>query len=400
MVFVPQIFFSKDFSMNKRSLRAAALCPALLVLGGCSALGINFTDDKVQYEASNTRANLEVPPDLASVPNENRFEVPARPGVVSANNEMARAELAGDMTQERGAVVQRTVTAKMMRDGSTRWLRVNADAEPLWTVVQDFWPSVGLVLKKQDAKTGYMETEWAENKAKLPQDIIRGTIGKVLDFAYSTGERDQYRCRIERNDDGTSDIFITHRSMVEVVTGAQSETTMWQPGPQDPTMEAEMLQRLALRIDEEFNPDAEPIKNAEAALEMVDVTKREARSDVVKAADGTVQSVVLKEPFDRAWRTMGLLIDRMGFELVDRDRAAGNFMVRYLDPDYEKQVKSERGFFTRVFGSDEAVDAPEYRIHLADEGASTRILVLGADGREDKTGAGKNILTLLAEQLR
>ena len=286
-----------------------------------------------------------------------------------------------------------------MRDGSERWLRVNADAEQLWTVVQDFWPSVGLVIKNQNPKTGYMETEWAENKAKLPQDIIRGTIGKVLDFAYSTGERDQYRCRIERNPDGSSDIFITHRSMVEVVTGSQNDSTMWQPGPADPTMEAEMLQRLALRIDEEFNPEAEPIKKVEAAA-VVDVTKQEARSDLVKAEDGSVEAVMLKEPFDRAWRTVGLLVDRMGFELVDRDRAAGNFMVRYLDPEYEKHVKSERGFFTRVFGSDKAVEAPEYRIHLSDEGASTRILVLGADGAEDKTGAAKNILTLLAEQLR
>ena len=295
--------------------------------------------------------------------------------------------------------MQRTVVAKLMRDGNERWLRVNADAEPLWTVVTDFWPSVGLTIRRQDAKTGYLETEWAENKAKLPQDIIRGTIGKVLDFAYSTGERDQYRCRIERNDDGTSDIFLTHRSMVEVVTGSQSDSTVWQPGPSDPTMEAEMLQRLAIRIDEEFNPDAQPIKKADAAV-VEDITKRESRSDVVKAADSTLEAVVLKEPFDRAWRTTGLLIDRMGFELVDRDRAAGNFIVRYLDPAYEAKVKSERGFFKRVFGSDEAIEAPEYRIHLGDEGSVTRIQVLGADGGADTTGSAGSILTLLAEQLR
>ena len=386
--------------MNKRTLRAAALCPALLVLGGCSALGINFSDDKVQYEASNTRANLEVPPDLAPIPNDNRFEVPARPGVVSANAETARMEAAGEVKAERGAIVQRTVVSKMMRDGASRWLRVNADAEQLWTVVQDFWPSVGLVVRRQDPKTGYMETEWAENKAKLPQDIIRGTIGKVLDFAYSTGERDQYRCRIERNEDGTSDIFITHRSMVEVVTGSQSDSTMWQPGPADPTMEAEMLQRLALRIDSEFNPEAEPAAKAADIVQQQDLTKKEARSDVVKSADGKLEAVVLKEPFDRAWRTVGLVVDRMGFELVDRDRAAGYFAVRYLDPDYEAKVKSERGFFTRVFGSDKAVDVPEYRIRLGDEGSVTRVTVIGGDGNDDKTGVAPNILTLLAEQLR
>ena len=386
--------------MNKRSLRAAALCPALLVLGGCSALGINFSDDKVQYEASNTRANLEVPPDLAPIPNDNRFEVPARPGVVSANAEAARLEAAGEVKADRGEIVQRTVVSKMMRDGASRWLRVNADAEHLWTVVQDFWPSVGLVVRRQDPKTGYMETEWAENKAKLPQDIIRGTIGKVLDFAYSTGERDQYRCRIERNEDGTSDIFITHRSMVEVVTGSQSDSTMWQPGPADPTMEAEMLQRLALRIDSEFNPDSEPAAKAADIVKQEDLTKKEARSDVVKGADGKLEAVVLKEPFDRAWRTVGLVVDRMGFELVDRDRAAGYFAVRYLDPDYEAKVKSERGFFTRVFGSDKAVDVPEYRIRLGDEGSVTRVTVIGGDGNDDKTGVAPNILTLLAEQLR
>ena len=386
--------------MNKRTLRAAALCPALLVLGGCSALGINFSDDKVQYEASNTRANLEVPPDLAPIPNDNRFEVPSRPGVVSANAETARLEAAGEVKAERGAIVQRTVVSKMMRDGASRWLRVNADAEQLWTVVQDFWPSVGLVIRSQDPKTGYMETEWAENKAKLPQDIIRGTIGKVLDFAYSTGERDQYRCRIERNEDGTSDIFITHRSMVEVVTGSQSDSTMWQPGPSDPTMEAEMLQRLALRIDTEFNPDVEPATKASDIVAEQDVTRKEALSDAVKGADGKVEAVVVKEPFDRAWRTVGLVVDRMGFELVDRDRAAGYYVVRYLDPDYEAKVKAERGFFTRVFGSDKAVDVPEYRIRLGDEGNTTRVTVLGADGNEDKTGVAPNILTLLAEQLR
>ena len=386
--------------MTKRSLRAAALCPALLALGGCSVLGINFSDDKVQYEASNTRANLEVPPDLAPIPNDNRFEVPSRPGVVSANAETARLEAAGEVKAERGAIVQRTVVSKMMRDGASRWLRVNADAEQLWTVVQDFWPSVGLVVRSQDPKTGYMETEWAENKAKLPQDIIRGTIGKVLDFAYSTGERDQYRCRIERNEDGTSDIFITHRSMVEVVTGSQSDSTMWQPGPSDPTMEAEMLQRLALRIDTEFNPDVEPATKASDIVAEQDVTRKEALSDAVKGADGKVEAVVVKEPFDRAWRTVGLVVDRMGFELVDRDRAAGYYVVRYLDPDYEAKVKAERGFFTRVFGSDKAVDVPEYRIRLGDEGSTTRETVLGADGNEDKTGVAPNILTLLAEQLR
>ena len=384
--------------MNKRTLRAAALCPALLVLGGCSALGINFTDDKVQYEASNTRANLEVPPDLAPVANENRFEVPSRPGVVSANTEMARAQVAGEATQERGSIVQRTVVAKLMRDGNERWLRVNADAEPLWTVVTDFWPSVGLTIRRQDAKTGYLETEWAENKAKLPQDIIRGTIGKVLDVVYDTGERDQYRARMERNDDGTCDIYITHKQMVEVLKGKQEDSTIWQPGPSDPQLEAEMLTRLAQKLETEFNPAAKP--EEQRALDALAAVKYVPVSEVVKAADGTPEAVVISEPFDRAWRRVGVALDRAGFDITDRDRREGLIMVKYLDPDYEKEAKKAQGFFSNMFGKGSAVDPVPYQIRLTPEGDSTRVTVSGADGKVDTTGVAPRIVNLIGEQTR
>ena len=366
--------------MSMRAFRLAAAAAAIASLSGCTFLGIDFNDDKVQYESSNSRANLEIPPDLTPIQNDNRFQVPARPGVVSANAEAEKARQAADANEPTASkIVPLTVRAKVMKEGTDRWLRVNAAPEQLWAVVQDFWPSVGLVVREQNPKTGYMETEWAENKAKLPQDIIRRTIGKVIDFAYSTGEQDQYRTRMERNDDGTTDIYISHRSMVEVVTGADKESTVWQPGPTDPTMEAEMLQRLALRIDAEFNPNASAEAEAEAQKELAQQ---------------------LTDNFDQAWRRMGLVLDRMGFEQVDRDRTAGWFLVRYLDPAYEAAQKEKRGFFTNLFSSDAVIDAPNYRIHLSGEGAETRVTVQGPDGGEDATGVAPNILGLLAEQLR
>lgn len=390
--------------MSMRAFRLAAAAAAIASLSGCTFLGIDFNDDKVQYESSNSRANLEIPPDLTPIQNDNRFQVPARSGVVSANAEAEKARQAADANAPTASkIVPLTVRAKVMKEGTDRWLRVNAAPEQLWSVVQDFWPSVGLVVREQNPKTGYMETEWAENKAKLPQDIIRRTIGKVIDFAYSTGEQDQYRTRMERNDDGTTDIYISHRSMVEVVTGADKESTVWQPGPTDPTMEAEMLQRLALRIDAEFNPNASAEAEAEAQKELAQQFKVEpvaTRARIENGADGKAAAVVLTDNFDQAWRRMGLVLDRMGFEQVDRDRTAGWFLVRYLDPAYEAAQKEKRGFFTNLFSSDAVIDAPNYRIHLSGEGAETRVTVQGPDGGEDATGVAPNILGLLAEQLR
>ncbi|MDO5532053.1 outer membrane protein assembly factor BamC [Sutterella sp.] len=391
--------------MSQRALRLAAAIAATAAITGCSVLGIDPTSEKVQYESSNSRANLEVPPDLTPIASDDRFQVPARQGVVSANAEAQRQQAAmnAEPSPANASIVPLTVQAKVMKEGASRWLRVNATPEQLWPVVQDFWPSVGLIVREQNPKTGYMETEWAENRAKLPQDIIRRTIGRVIDFAYSTGEQDQYRTRMERNDDGTTDIFVTHRSMVEVVTGAQKESTVWQPGPSDPTMEAEMLQRLALRIDSEFNPDASGEAQAAAQKELaeqLEVAPAVPKATIENGTDGKAAAVVLTDGFDQSWRRVGVVLDRMGFEQIDRDRTAGWFLVRYLDPAYEAAEKEKRGFFANLFSSDSAVEAPQYRIHLGDEGMTTRITVQNAEGGEDETGVAPNILTLLAEQLR
>ncbi len=385
--------------MVKTAMRAAALTSVAAALAGCNVLGVNFSDDKVQYESSTSRAPLEIPPDLTSIPKNDRFTVPTRPQIVSANAEAAKEQMAlaksGDAPSQ---ILPATEVAKVVRDGQIRYVHVNEPAEKVWPVLQDFWATVGLTVKDQDAASGVMQTEWAENKANLPKDIIRGTIGKVLDVVYDTGERDQYRARMERNDDGTCDIYITHKQMVEVLKGKQEDSTIWQPGPSDPQLEAEMLTRLAQKLETEFNPAAKP--EEQKALDAMAAVKYVPVSEVVKGADGTPQAVLISEPFDRAWRRVGVALDRAGFDITDRDRSQGLVMVKYLDPDYEKEVKKERGFFSNMFGKGSAVDPVPYQIRLTPEGESTRVTVSGAEGKADATGVAPKIVNLIGEQTR
>ena len=385
--------------MVKTAMRAAALTSVAAALAGCNVLGVNFSDDKVQYESSTSRAPLEIPPDLTSIPKNDRFTVPTRPQIVSANAEAAKEQMAlaksGDAPSQ---ILPATEVAKVVRDGQIRYVHVNEPAEKVWPVLQDFWATVGLTVKDQDAASGVMQTEWAENKANLPKDIIRGTIGKVLDVVYDTGERDQYRARMERNDDGTCDIYITHKQMVEVLKGKQEDSTIWQPGPSDPQLEAEMLTRLAQKLETEFNPAAKP--EEQKALDAMAAVKYVPVSEVVKGADGTPQAVLISEPFDRAWRRVGVALDRAGFDITDRDRSQGLVMVKYLDPDYEKEVKKERGFFSNMFGKGSAVDPVPYQIRLIPEGESTRVTVSGAEGKADTTGVAPKIVNLIGEQTR
>lgn len=388
----------------KKLVRTSLIMAMPVVLSACSVLGVNFSDDKIQYETSASRAPLEVPPDLNQVPMSDRYAVPSRPQTVLASQQTDSTEATTNVQMT--TILPEGEVAKIVREGNSRWIHVNLTPEQVWPIVQDFWGTVGLSLLRQDASAGIMETNWAENRAKLPQDIIRASLGKVIDLVYSTGERDQYRARLERSATGGTDIFVTHRSMVEVVKsiGGDNETTVWQPGPTDPELEAEMLTRMSQRINMEFDPQAKAVSKSEreeTVKELIESQPVESISELEQNAEGVATSLLVKEDFERAWRRIALAIDRMGFTVEDRDRSRGFFLVRYLDEEYEEKMRSEQGFWSNAFGRSKPVDAPQYVIYLQKLSDShTRVHVLGSDGKADTTGVAPKILSLLSEQTK
>jgi outer membrane protein assembly factor BamC len=402
--------------MRPVALRTVCAVLVPLAAAGCSWTswtGSIFTEEKIQYKAADTsRVPLDVPPDLSQLPREERFAVPERPQAVTASGlaQQGRGPLAGGApgaaaSASAAAVLPGTQIAKVERAGNTRWLAVNLPPEKAWPILVEFWPSVGLTIARQDPNSGTLETNWAENRAKLPQDVIRATLGKVLDSIYSTGEQDMYRARLERGPDGTSEIFVSHRGMIEVYTSADQTQTKWQPRPADPQLEGEMLTRLQARFDEAFKPatargGAAAAGPTVAAAAAAAAAAAPALSEVVKGNDGRPVAVMVNEPFDRAWRRVGQSLDRGGFTVEDRARDRGIYFVRYLDPDYEAKAKDQQGFLTKFFGKERPVDAPQYQVKVVAEGERTRITVSDKDGNVDTTKAADRILTLLADQLR
>ena len=248
-------------------------------------------------------------------------------------------------------------------------------------------------------EAGVMETDWAENRAKIPQDIIRGTIGKVFDSAYSTGERDKFRTRVERNPTGGSDVFITMRSMVEVYDTVDRTNTVWQPQPPDPQMEAEMLGRLLLKLTAKPLPQAASASaptNAAALVTNVPAPPPRARM-LAGAATPTLQ---VDDSFDRAWRRVGIALDRSGFTVEDRDRAQGIYFVRYVDPKTAGQA--EPNFFTKLFtsGKDAAAKPVRYRVTVKTDGKTSLVTVLDGEGLPATGDAGRSIVDMLLNELK
>jgi len=396
--------------MFRKSLPALLVAVAAGLAAGCTWTGSVFSD-KVDYQAARTRSTpLEVPPDLSQLPPDERFKVPERPQTVTASSTAAArpgASAAGASIPAAAAVVPSGSTAHIEREGSQRWLAVNMPPEKAWPILLEFWPSVGLAVEKSDQATGVMETVWAENKAKLPQDLIRRTLGRALGSVYETGEQDKYRARLERTPKDTSEIFISHRGMIEVFTSSQQDRTAWQPRPNDPEMEAEMLQRLLVRFDSTMaKPAATAAKTGAPGTGSAAATAAAASAPpetayIFKNANGRSERLDIDDKFDRAWRRVGLALDRVGFTVEDRDRAKGYYTVRYLDPDYEAKAKDKQGLFTKILGQDKPVQAPQYRVQLTSAGdAGTHVQVFNGEGKPEVSTTGDRILALLQEQLR
>jgi len=351
-----------------------------IALSACSVL----EGEKIDYKSAAKGSTLEVPPDLSQLSRETRYAVPG--GVVSAN-----ALQAGQATQPTGP---QTALAKMgdvriERTGNQRWLVVSRPADKLWEPVREFWLENGFTLALDQSNIGIMETDWAENRAKIPQDIIRSTLGKVLDSLYSTGERDKFRTRLERLPDGSTEIYVSHRGMIEVYNSTAKDSTVCQPRPTDPELEVEFLRRMMVKL----GVPAEAARAATASAPKA--------ASVRIASQGNAPVVQIDEAFERAWRRVGLTLDRTGFTVEDRDRSQGVYFVRYVAPGTDQK---EPGFFGKVlgvFGSSKAATPPlKYRIVVRSQGEATTVSVLNAAGAPETSANASSIVRVLAEDLK
>jgi outer membrane protein assembly factor BamC len=378
------------------AVRVLALSALALSMAACTTI---FESDKVDYKSSKKAPPLDVPPDLTQLQKDNRYAAPEGRGTATASGlqtgtgNLPSAPAAGNVAASSGAAIGPVSTdaVRVERSGDQRWLVVKQTPEQLWPQVRQFWQDAGFTLATESAATGIMETEWAENRSKIPQDILRRSIGRVFDSAYSTGERDKYRTRLERLPDGSTEIYISHRGAEEVLTGAQKETTAWTVRPNDPALEAQFLGRLVARLTGATEPAQEKAAQATVASAAVAPLHAKLLGDRVEVDEG----------FDRAWRRVGLALDRVGFTVEDRDRVQGVYFVRYVDPD----GSNKGGFLSRLFTfgeSEKAKEAQRYRVLVkAEPNASvSTVSVQDNTGKPDTSATATKILSLLNEELK
>lgn len=391
-------------SLHRHPARATLAAAALLACGlsGCTTVSDSFTSSKIDYRsaASVPAPTLQVPPDLTQLASDPRYQPPAG-GAVSATALQAAAETTPQQATVATAPPRAGDDVRIERSGNQRWLVTRQTPDQVWNTLRTFWQDNGFTLTVDTPQVGVMETDWIENRAKLPTDFVSRTVGKVFDKLRDTGERDRYRTRVERNGQVT-EVYISHRGVEQVaLERGAAESLRWQTRPSDPGLEAEMLARLMLRLtgtDESTKPSDS--KAVEAAARSVSTApSAPPRARVLDQQAGTVLQI--DDNLERSWRRVGLALDRSGFTVEERDRTQNVYAIRYVDPKLAGQ--EEPGFFSRVFSGarKEDLKGTLYRLKLAADSATTSSLsVLDDKGVAIRDEGARNIVTLLASELR
>lgn len=369
----------------KRIASYTAVMMAIITLAGCSVL----EESKVDYKTAQRTQPLEVPPDLSQIKSDSRYQLPGQS--VSANQMQSGVQQASALP----TAAQQFGEIKLERAGNQRWLVVSKSADQLWEPVSEFWKANGFIVKVNRPEIGVMETEWAENRAKLPMDFVRESLGKLLGGLYSTGELDKFRTRMERSADGSTEIYVSHKGMIEVYARERDDFTQWQPRPSDPELENEFLRRLMIAL-------GTTQANAQAVLPAAGATSS-ATKELVKAAVENVDGVPtlwLLDTADRAWRRVGLALDRTGFTVEERDRKSMTYTVRYV-PSVALGQAAEPGFFAKLFSGKSKDSSPvQMKVLLQTSGDRVQVRALTADGQPNRSTQATDMLHLLVTDLQ
>jgi len=361
---------------------------AAIVLVACKSVTSN---DTVDYKSTGAvrGPNLSYPPDLITAQADRRYIVQDGTATMSEYNAAMKKSV-----QMRNNVMTGIPGMRIERDGERRWLVVEKPATDLYPQVKDFWQENGFLLVIDSPSTGIMETDWAENRSKLPQDFIRSALGSVLGSIYDTGERDKYKTRLEVPKPGETEIYITQKGTLEKcvtdTAGDQCLYTIWTNRPNDPNLEAVFLARLMERLG--------MTQEQAKAMVSVPLAPKAAKAKFVQEANNQGY-IELSSGFDRSWRDVGLALDRSNFTVEDRNRSNGVYYVRYINA---KDVGDKKGFFSNLFSSkdDSKLQAKKYQVIVKSTGEnSANVYVQDADGKPENTPAGIQLLTLLTDQL-
>jgi outer membrane protein assembly factor BamC len=425
--------------MNKNQIKPIILASLLaLTVSGCDS--IPFMNNTSDYKGAGRSRPLEVPPDLTSISSNDTYTVP---GGSTTYSQFSQGQ---DTPAEKEKILPTPDSVHLERAGSQRWLVVQAAPEKVWPVIREFWAELGFAVRVENSDTGVMETEWVD-PSSLTKDDKGNYLDKFqgwLDRLNTLANRQKFRTRLDRGEiEGTTEIYMSHRAVSDIPDDGKikirnrlgefdqgyapqnkARTIAEKERADAEDLDAELLRRLMVRLGVEDQKSRSIMTSSSTQL----------RAELIKAADGTM-TLAVNDEYDRAWRRVGLALDRVGFVVEDKNRANGVYFVRYTDVDIDTSPKNKKSLLDslKFWGDDKEEKKPEpvaetkkdestlsdklkfwkpsekttvdpskqYRVKVEENATGgSKVSIVDKEGNINASSTAKVIINLLYEQLK
>lgn len=373
---LPKFLISKPNALKQAILLFLPIC-----LSACQTLDGLTTGDRVAYEQAKASPDLIIPNNLNhSLDEHERLYVPK----VSLNDQQKPLNAIDNSNNSNIKLSDESVS--IIQSGKSLGIHIkNYSAQNAWPKLLDFWKKQGFNFQQTIPSIGFIRTNWAENRANIPNDVFRNTLGRLIDWAYSSGTQDSYETRLERSSDRGINILITHYGMEEVLIGRDKDSSRWHRVKRNHNLEQALLEMLA----QDFGVSANKAKSL-FKLNMQREEKAGHSSNNLSETTLNAQSIVLNEPFNSAWPRIGIALEQIQLKIEQNNIETGRYVVRdsVSNKNSSNQVNSSN-------------DGNLYQIALnAIQSDKTQITIHPTQENLKNQSASESILKKLAQQLK
>ena len=353
-----------------------------LLLSSCGIFG---GDERPVYQGAEYYKNLEVPPGLTDPDTTDELTIP-KPSEESLQRFRDNNKLETVITPEFDGV-------RMVTYAGNSWIEIDNDVEYVWPRLLEFWQREGIELVQVRPLLGFVETEWTEQMSADAGFV------KSLFQRFEPDQKDKFRARVERFDEGKKTrVYITHSRIERIVGDEDSEEFTWVSRPSNLEAEREIIARMALY----------------AGLDKEELTglleNYRPYSSLVKKESSNATALTMKGSMDFVWHRAMRALDRMSMQDIRQEQAnntihftVGKVSDKELEIEDDELSKSSwlMRLFTDVDGTDIASNKDrQYRLEFTEQDARIRIAVKDAQNTQDTDEEGDASGTALAEQLR
>jgi outer membrane protein assembly factor BamC len=206
---------------------------------------------------------------------------------------------------------------RIQRLGDQSWALIEVAPGQVWPQVRSFLAAAGMQVARADARSGIMESNWVTLEG---QDLPS-----------------RFRFRIDQGVQRlTSELHVLQMS--RTATQAPQD---WPPRSDDAEQAHSMLRAVAQYLAD----SAESAPVSMIAEQGISATGKIA----LEESEAGYTFIRLELPYDRAWASLGLALERSSFEVSDRDRSKGTYYAKFVGPEEEE----DSGWMDWLWNSDE-----------------------------------------------